>query len=85
MIFTNNSTNYVDVNYLKYFQDLDLVFYYSWGMLSLAHLYEELNYVYGSGTNLVESNIYREGVAPVWLPTNHPHAFTCKCKSSDDK
>ncbi|XP_024630198.1 protein MAIN-LIKE 1-like [Medicago truncatula] len=33
----------VDVVYLKYFRDLDLVAGYSWGVVALAHLYKELN------------------------------------------
>jgi type IV secretory pathway VirJ component len=33
----------VDIVYLKYFKDLDLVAGYSWGAATLAHLYKELN------------------------------------------
>jgi len=33
----------VDVVYLRYFRDLDLVAGYSWGAVALAHLYKELN------------------------------------------
>jgi len=35
----------VDVVYLRYFRDLDLVVGYSWGAAALAHLYRELNNV----------------------------------------
>jgi len=35
----------VDVVYLRYFRDLDLVAGYSWGVAALAHLYRELNKV----------------------------------------
>jgi len=33
----------VDVVYLRYFRDLDLVAGFSWGAAALAHLYRELN------------------------------------------
>ncbi|XP_024626894.1 protein MAIN-LIKE 2-like [Medicago truncatula] len=33
----------MDVVYLKYFRDLDLVSGFSWGAMTLAHLYKELN------------------------------------------
>jgi len=33
----------VDVVYLRYFRDLDLVAGYLWGVADLAHLYKELN------------------------------------------
>jgi len=42
-LFTDKSANAVDVVYLKYFRDLDLVAGYSWGAAALAHLYRELN------------------------------------------
>jgi len=42
-LFTNKSTTVVDVVYLRYFRDLDLVDGYSWGVAALAHLYRELN------------------------------------------
>jgi len=42
-IFTDKSQNVVDVVYLRYFRDLDLVVGYSWGVAALAHLYRELN------------------------------------------
>jgi hypothetical protein len=42
-IFTNKSANYVDEPYLKYFKDLELVFDFSWGKATLAHLYMEHN------------------------------------------
>jgi len=45
MIFTNKSQWAVDVVYLRYFRDLDLVTGYSWGAATLAHLYKELNNV----------------------------------------
>jgi len=44
-IFTDKSQNDVDVVYLRYFRDLDLVVGYSWGAAALAHLYRELNNV----------------------------------------
>ena len=43
MIFTNKSQWNVDVVYLRYFRDLDLVAGYSWGAAALTHLYRELN------------------------------------------
>lgn len=43
IIFMNKGTNYVDVPYLKYFQDLELVSDYSWGAATLAHSYREHN------------------------------------------
>jgi len=33
----------VDVVYLRYFRDFDLVAGYSWGVATLAHLYREFN------------------------------------------
>jgi len=42
-IFTDKSQWAVDVVYLRYFRDLDLVAGYSWGVAALAHLYKELN------------------------------------------
>jgi hypothetical protein len=33
----------VDVVYLKYFRDLEIVSGFSWGAAALAHLYKELN------------------------------------------
>jgi len=44
-IFTNKSQNVVDVVYLRYFRDFDLVASYSWGAAALAHLYRELKNV----------------------------------------
>jgi len=32
----------VDVSYLKYFRDLEVVAGYSWGDAALSHLYKEL-------------------------------------------
>jgi len=42
-IFTDKSQWVVDVVYLRYFRDLDLVAGYSWGAAALAHLYRELS------------------------------------------
>lgn len=42
-LFNDKSTRYVDVVYLRYFRDLDLVVGYAWGDDALAHLYIELN------------------------------------------
>jgi hypothetical protein len=42
-LFTDKSQNDVDVIYLRYFRDLDVVADYSWGAATLAHLYRELN------------------------------------------
>jgi len=44
-MFTDKSQNVVDVAYLRYFKDLDLVAAYSWGAAALAHLYRKLNNV----------------------------------------
>ena len=44
-LFTDKRQNDVDVVYLKYFRDLDLVAGYSWGAAALAHLNKELNNV----------------------------------------
>jgi len=44
-LFTDKSQNVVDVVYLRYVRDLDLVAGYSWGAAALAHLYRELNNV----------------------------------------
>jgi len=44
-IFTGKSQWAVDVVYLRYFRDFDLVAGYSWGAAALAHLYKELNNV----------------------------------------
>jgi hypothetical protein len=41
-LFNDKSTNYVDVTYLKYFHDLELVNEYAWGWTFLARLYKEL-------------------------------------------
>jgi len=35
----------VDVVYLRYFRDLDVVASFSWGAMALANLYRELNNV----------------------------------------
>jgi len=40
-IFTNKSQWVVDVVYMRYFRDFDLVADYSWGVVALAHLYRE--------------------------------------------
>ena len=45
MIFTDKSKWVVDVVYLRYFRDVDLVAGYSWGVAALSHLYRELNNV----------------------------------------
>ena len=37
-LFTDKSATGVDVVYLKYFRDLDLVAGYSWGAVALAHV-----------------------------------------------
>jgi len=42
-LFIDKSQNVVDVVYLRYFRDLDLVVGYSWGVAAFAHLYRELN------------------------------------------
>jgi len=42
-LFTDKSATVVDVVYLRYFRDLDVVAGYSWGAATLAHLYRELN------------------------------------------
>jgi len=42
-IFTDKSQWAVDVVYLSYFRDLDLVAGYSWGAAALSYLYKELN------------------------------------------
>jgi len=44
-IFSDKSQWVVDVVYLRYFRDLDLVAGYSRGAAALAHLYKELNNV----------------------------------------
>jgi len=44
-LFTDKSTTDVDVVYLRYFRNLDLVVGYSWGAATLAHMYTELNKV----------------------------------------
>lgn len=40
------SAHYVDVAYLRYFKNLELVSDYAWGVVALAHLYMELNNVF---------------------------------------
>ena len=35
----------MDVSYLRYFSDLELVSNYAWGDVALAHMYMELNNV----------------------------------------
>ncbi len=37
--FTDKSATYVDVAYLRYFRDLDIVVGFSWGVAPLSHLY----------------------------------------------
>ena len=44
-LFTDKSQTAVDVVYLRYFRDLDVVADYSWGVATLAHLYREFNNV----------------------------------------
>jgi hypothetical protein len=42
-LFPDKSATDVDVVYLRYFRDLDVVAGFSWGVAALAHLYRELN------------------------------------------
>jgi len=42
-LFTGKSSTIVDVVYLRYFRDLDIIAGYSWGAAALAHLYRELS------------------------------------------
>ena len=42
-LITDKSQNIVDVVYLRYFRDLDVVADYSWRAAALARLYRELN------------------------------------------
>jgi len=42
-LFTDKSARYVDVAYLEYFRDLELVSDYAWGLLALSHRYMKLN------------------------------------------
>jgi hypothetical protein len=42
-LFIDKRTYYVDVAYLKYFRDLELVDGYAWGVAALSHLYREIN------------------------------------------
>ena len=42
-LFTDKSATAVDVVYLRYFRDLDIVAGYSWGATRLSHLYRELS------------------------------------------
>jgi hypothetical protein len=42
-IFSDKSHWVVDVVYLKYFRDLEIVVGFSWGAAALTHLYKELN------------------------------------------
>jgi len=44
-LFTSKSQTYVDVIYLRYFRDLDVVSSFSCGAATLTHLYSELNSV----------------------------------------
>ncbi|XP_039685385.1 protein MAIN-LIKE 1-like [Medicago truncatula] len=44
-LFTDKSTTYVDVVYLRYFRELEVVVGYSSGAAALSHLYRELNHV----------------------------------------
>jgi len=43
-LFTDKRATYVDVVYLRYFRDLDVVVGFSWGATALSHLYRELNH-----------------------------------------
>jgi hypothetical protein len=52
-IFTNKSQWAVDVVYLKYFRDLEIVSGFSWGAAALAHFYKELNNVVRWNTSQV--------------------------------
>jgi hypothetical protein len=44
-LFIDKSANYVDVVYLRYFRDLEVVDGFSWGVACLSLLYRELNHV----------------------------------------
>jgi hypothetical protein len=44
-IFSDKSQWVVDVLYLEYFRDLEIVSGFSWGVAAVAHLYKELNNV----------------------------------------
>jgi hypothetical protein len=39
-LFTDNSITVMDVVYLKYFRDLDIIAGFSWRAAALAHLYK---------------------------------------------
>jgi len=43
-LFTNKSTTYMDVAYLRHIKDLEIVVDFSWGAAALSHLYRELNH-----------------------------------------
>jgi len=43
ILFADKSAYYVDVAYLKYFRDLELVVGYAWEVVAISHLYRELN------------------------------------------
>lgn len=42
-LLTNKSDTFVDIVYLKYFTDLDVVNEYAWGTVGLAYLYNQLS------------------------------------------
>ena len=42
-LFTDKSATAVDVVYLRYFRDIDIVAGYSWGAATLAHLYRDIS------------------------------------------
>ncbi|RHN51109.1 putative protein-serine/threonine phosphatase [Medicago truncatula] len=44
-LFTDKSQTAMDVVYLRYFRDLDVVAEFAWGAAALAHLYRKLNNV----------------------------------------
>jgi hypothetical protein len=44
ILFTDKSVTYVDVVYLRYFRDLEVVASFSWGVAALSHLYMDLNH-----------------------------------------
>ena len=42
-IFSDKSQYYVDVTYLRYLTDVEMIHEYAWGTAALVHLYRELN------------------------------------------
>ncbi|MCH95894.1 serine/threonine-protein phosphatase 7 long form-like protein, partial [Trifolium medium] len=75
-IFADTSKNSVHLNYLRYFDDLELVADYVWGPVALTHLYKGLSATTAPGIKVVTGatfHIDRRLTAPSDSTSPRPH------------